>query len=166
MSSPRIRSPALFAIALSLSAVTAFGDLEGMFDGGIDHPAIEYHKRAAKDQVAELNRRIDEGKVQLQFEPGSGYLRSVLRALNVPVESQLLVFSSDSALHAQQLQASQRRLVDSSSSMARKGYSLGLMSRQTMNPTSHSIVVTLSESAPSTNENRGRFLPALIGLPG
>ena len=93
MSPSRIRSPALFAIALSLSAVTAFGDLEGMFDGGLNHPAIEYRKRAAKDQVAELNRRIEEGKVQLQFEPGSGYLRSVLRALNVPVESQLLVFS-------------------------------------------------------------------------
>ena len=93
MSSPRIRSPALFAIALSLSAVTAFGDLEGMFQGGLNQPAIEYHKRAAKDPVAELNRRIEEGKVQLQFEPGSGYLRSVLRALNIPVESQLLVFS-------------------------------------------------------------------------
>jgi hypothetical protein len=88
-----MRGSALFALALSLSAVTAFGDLEGMFDGGRNHPAIEYDKRAAKDQVAELNRRIDEGKVQLQFEPGSGYLRSVLQALNVPVESQLLVFS-------------------------------------------------------------------------
>jgi hypothetical protein len=93
MSLSAIRSPVLLAFALSLSAVTAFGDLEGMFEGGIDHPAIEYHKRAAKDPVAELNRRIDEGKIQLQFEPGSGYLRSVLRALNVPVESQLLVFS-------------------------------------------------------------------------
>jgi len=88
-----MRGASLFALALILSAVTALGDLEGMFDGGRNHPAIEYDKRAAKDQVAELNRRIDEGKVQLQFEPGSGYLRSVLQALNVPVESQLLVFS-------------------------------------------------------------------------
>jgi len=88
-----MRGPALFAIALSVSAVTAFGDLEGMFQGGLNQPAIEYGKRPLKDPVAELSRRIEEGKVQLQFEPGSGYLRSVLRALNVPVESQLLVFS-------------------------------------------------------------------------
>jgi hypothetical protein len=88
-----MRGAALVAVALCLSAVAALGDLEGMFDGGLKHPAIEYRKRAARDQVAELNRRIEEGKVELQFEPGSGYLRSALRALNVPVESQLLVFS-------------------------------------------------------------------------
>jgi len=88
-----MRNPTLLAIVLSFSAVTAFGDLEGMFDGGINHPAIEYRNRVAKDPVAELNGRLVDGKVQLQFEPDSGYLRSVLRALNVPVESQLLVFS-------------------------------------------------------------------------
>jgi hypothetical protein len=88
-----MRSPILLAITLSLSAVTAFGDLDGMLPGGHNQPAIEYSHRPAKDQVAELNRRMEEGKVQLQFEPVSGYLRSVLRALNVPVESQLLVFS-------------------------------------------------------------------------
>jgi len=96
MSLSAMRGPTLFAIALSLSAVIAWGDLEGMFPGGIDQPGIEYSKRPVRDQVAELNRRIQEGKVQLQFEPVSGYLRSVLRTLNVPVESQLLVFSKTS----------------------------------------------------------------------
>src|SRR5258708_5197196 len=88
--------PPLFAIALGLSAGTVFGKEDGTFQGGIKQPGIEYRKRPARDQVAELNRRIEAGKVQLQFEPGSGYLRSVLRALNVPVESQLLVFSKTS----------------------------------------------------------------------
>ncbi|HEY6393522.1 MAG TPA: hypothetical protein VIX89_19725 [Bryobacteraceae bacterium] len=91
-----MRAPTLFAIVLSLSAVAAFGDLDGMFPGGIDQPGIEYSKRPVRDHVAELNRRIQEGKVQFQFEPVSGYLRSVLRTLNVPVESQLLVFSKTS----------------------------------------------------------------------
>jgi hypothetical protein len=90
------RGPTLFAIALGLSAVTVYADLEGMFPGGILQPGIEYTKRPVRDQVDELNRHIQEGKVQLQFEPVSGYLRSVLRALNVPVESQLLVFSKTS----------------------------------------------------------------------
>jgi hypothetical protein len=88
-----MRGPALFAMALGLSAATAFGDLEGMFQGGINQPAIEYRTRPATDPVAQLNRRIHNGQVQLQFEPVSGYLRSVLQALDVPVESQVLVFS-------------------------------------------------------------------------
>src|SRR6202171_5574425 len=92
-----MRSPTVLAIALGLGAVTAYADdLEGMFPGGILQPGIEYTKRPVRDQVAALNLHIGEGKVQLQFEPVSGYLRSVLRALNVPVESQLLVFSKTS----------------------------------------------------------------------
>src|SRR6202171_5874871 len=92
-----MRSPTVLAIALGLGAVTAYADdLEGMFPGGILQPGIEYTKRPVRDQVAELNRHIGEGKVQLQFEPVSGYLRSVLMALNIPVESQLLVFSKTS----------------------------------------------------------------------
>ena len=60
------------------------------------HPAIEYATRPTTDPVALLNQRIAGGEVQLVFEPGQGYLRSVLNALKVPVESQLLVYSETS----------------------------------------------------------------------
>jgi len=91
------RGSTLVAVALGFSLVAAFADdLDGMFPGGILQPGIEYTKRPVNDQVAELNRRIQEGKVRLQFEPVSGYLRSVLRTLNIPIESQLLVFSKTS----------------------------------------------------------------------
>jgi hypothetical protein len=96
LSCPIMRSSTMFAIALGLSALARSEDLDGMFHGGIDQPGIEYSKRPARDQVAQLNRRIQEGKVQLQFEQASGYLQSVLRTLHVPVESQLLVFSKTS----------------------------------------------------------------------
>jgi hypothetical protein len=91
-----MRSPFFFAIALGLIVATAFGYEDGTFQGEINQPGIEYKKRPARDQVVDLNRRIQEGKVQLQFDSVSGYLRSVLRALNVSVESQLLVFSKTS----------------------------------------------------------------------
>src|SRR4029078_13175408 len=43
--------------------------------------------------VADLVHRLDQGSVQLAFDEGSGYLRSALTALQVPVESQMLVMS-------------------------------------------------------------------------
>lgn len=58
-----------------------------------EHPAIEYATRPPRDPVALLNRALDAGQASLAFEPPSGYLRSVLRALQVPVESQMLVLS-------------------------------------------------------------------------
>ena len=62
----------------------------------LSHPAIEYATRATSDPVAALNRRIASGEVTLTFDPASGYLRSVLDALTVPVESQTLVYSPTS----------------------------------------------------------------------
>ena len=60
------------------------------------HPAIEYRTRPTSDPVAELNNKIVDGQAALKYDPVNGYLRSVLDALGVPVESQLLVFSETS----------------------------------------------------------------------
>ncbi len=51
---------------------------------------------AVHDPVAQLQRRIDQGRTTLQFEPKHGYLQSLLRELNVPASSQSLVFSKTS----------------------------------------------------------------------
>jgi hypothetical protein len=48
------------------------------------------------DPVGLLDDRLRQGLGQLEFEGPQGYLRSVLRALNVPVESQIAVFSKTS----------------------------------------------------------------------
>lgn len=63
----------------------------------LDDPAIAYSTRPPSDLVAELNEKIQQGKVQLAFDGQRGYLRAVLDALRVPVESQLAVFSKTSA---------------------------------------------------------------------
>ncbi len=62
------------------------------FSGSLDHPAIEYARRTSADPVARVNERLEAGAIRLAFDD-TGYLRSVLQALNVPVESQLMVFS-------------------------------------------------------------------------
>jgi len=61
-----------------------------------DHPAIDYTAGPVSDAATELNARLERGEVSLAFEQTSGYLRSLLRALDVPVESQALVFSQTS----------------------------------------------------------------------
>jgi hypothetical protein len=43
-----------------------------------------------------VNKKLQDGSVQLTFEGRSGFLRSALEALRIPVDSQLLVFSRTS----------------------------------------------------------------------
>jgi len=91
-----MRNAVLLVAMLIITVTIVFGGLEGLFIPGPDHPAIEYATLPAKDPVSELNRKIQEGKVQLKFDDDQGYLRSVLEALDVPIESQLVVFSKTS----------------------------------------------------------------------
>lgn len=57
---------------------------------------ILYRSENLSDPIAKLQKRLDSGEVKLPYEEGHGYLRSVLSALHVPVESQTLVFSKTS----------------------------------------------------------------------
>jgi hypothetical protein len=62
-----------------------------------DDPAIQYGDLPVDDPVARLAKQIDSGKVKLEYSPGGlGYLPSLLKNLNVNVDSQLLVFSKTS----------------------------------------------------------------------
>src|SRR5207249_3742218 len=49
------------------------------------------------DPIARLQKRLAEGTVKLNFEPGRGYLPALLEALRVPASSQTLVFSKTSS---------------------------------------------------------------------
>jgi hypothetical protein len=62
----------------------------------LDHPAIQYLTRPTRDAVSVLNRRIQAGELQLSFEPGRGYLSSLLKALDISIQSQVAVFSKTS----------------------------------------------------------------------
>ncbi len=61
-----------------------------------DSPAIGYRRAVSQDAIARLQQRINSGEVKLEYSEKNGYLESVLKALNVPVSSQGLVFSKTS----------------------------------------------------------------------
>jgi hypothetical protein len=79
----------------TLVAVSAPIDAQraGAFRGSTEDPAIKYATAPLSNLVADVNRRIQDGTLQLTFEGRGGYLRSALEALQIPVDSQLLVFS-------------------------------------------------------------------------
>jgi len=83
----------LAAGAAALLIAAGHEDLTGPLP--LDDEAINYYK-IANDPIAQLNRRLDSGAVKLDYEPSQGYLRSTLKALGVPVSSQVLVFSKTS----------------------------------------------------------------------
>src|SRR5215467_11793314 len=60
------------------------------------HPAIRYVSTPTTDPVAELTKKMQSGVVQLRRDGAAGYLRSVLDALQVSVDTQMMVFEKDS----------------------------------------------------------------------
>ncbi len=62
----------------------------------LDHPAIQYRKDPGGDAVARLARRLESGESALDFDPRFSYLPSLLDRLDVPADSQTLVFSKTS----------------------------------------------------------------------
>lgn len=61
---------------------------------------FDYHGRQTDDAAARLSRRLATGESTLAHDARWGYLLAVLHELDVPVESQVLVFSK-TALHPQ-----------------------------------------------------------------
>ena len=81
----------LLALTLTLcaSAPTAVAD-------DFDRPPIRYSETAPDDAVSRLGRELRAGTVTLAHEKGGGYLRAVLKKLDVPASSQVFVFSKTS----------------------------------------------------------------------
>ena len=95
-----LRGP-LLPLALSLNVLgvllaTLDAQRAQSFMGSSEDPAIKYSTAPLSNVVDDVNRKLQEGSVQLTFEGRGGFLRSALDALQIPVDSQLLVFSRDS----------------------------------------------------------------------
>ncbi len=84
----------LFVLASMWASVDA--QRAGAFKGSPDDPAIRYSTAPLKNVVVDVNKKLQDGALQLTFEGRSGFLRSALEALQLPVDSQLLVFSRTS----------------------------------------------------------------------
>src|SRR5262245_46986273 len=85
------------AAILAVGGSVVSGQLGDSMFVYLDHPAIGYRSKPTNDPITLLNKKIQSGEVRLAFEPGHGYLKSVLEALEVPKESQVAVFSKTSA---------------------------------------------------------------------
>ena len=87
---------AIWTVAL----VAAVAQSRSAFPGTLDqHPAIDYRDGALSDVVTALQRDLTSGSAALAFEGTQGYLRALLTRLNVPVESQVLLFSKTGIQH-------------------------------------------------------------------
>jgi hypothetical protein len=89
-------SPFVAATAAFASALTVEAQRPGAFGGSIKDPAIAYQTAPVQTAVTALAERLEKGEAALTFDPENGYLRSVLDALDVPVESQVLSFGETS----------------------------------------------------------------------
>jgi len=84
------------AVVLLVIAGAVSAQFADSFVASRDNPAIAYSTGAVSDRVAALNQRILDGRVHLTFDAHNGYLRSVLDALEIPVESQVATFAKNS----------------------------------------------------------------------
>ncbi len=100
-----MKPAALLALAFALLicvVATAIAQRTGVFDQSINHPAIRYNTTDANTVVDALNRKLTGKSAALVFDEKSGYLKSVLELLRIPVESQVLVYTQTS-LQAQHI---------------------------------------------------------------
>src|SRR5690242_1750247 len=61
-----------------------------------DQTRTEVSAASTSDAIAKLNQKLTDGQVRLSSNGATGYLRSVLAALDISVNSQVLVYSETS----------------------------------------------------------------------
>jgi hypothetical protein len=83
-------SPLLAVTALILAPSRAWAEIP------FEREPINYLKAQASDPVAKLQGRLERGEAALAYEKRHGYLPAVLKALDIPVSAQVLVFSKTS----------------------------------------------------------------------
>ncbi|MCM8528076.1 MAG: hypothetical protein NE327_16255 [Lentisphaeraceae bacterium] len=80
---------AVFVFIFSFMLVSAYGD------AFYERLPVDYENGEESNEIVDLQKKIDQG-LKLDHDSKHGYLKSVLKALNIPVSSQVLVFSKTS----------------------------------------------------------------------
>ncbi|TWT91912.1 hypothetical protein [Neorhodopirellula pilleata] len=91
----RVPSYLGFLVGLTI-VIGGFSETALAQRNGFEHPPIDYLNAEVHDRVAVLAEQLKAGKANLEFDDRHGYLPAVLKALDVPVSSQTLVFSKTS----------------------------------------------------------------------
>jgi len=89
---------AVSVVCLGWVLARAYGQIAVRNQGYVPYSdaPINYRSEDLSDPVAILQQELNQGKRKLKYEPKFGYLKSVLKLLKVPVDSQTLVFSKTS----------------------------------------------------------------------
>lgn len=90
MRKPPLASQAIVAIVLGFFATVALAGDEN------ERPPIEYSASTPDNAVSKLKTLLERGELEWKHNEEQGYLPDLLKALDVPVESQMLVFSKTS----------------------------------------------------------------------
>ncbi len=85
----------LLAFGVFAAILLVAADFSDTLPPSLNDPKINYF-RAGNDRVAKLNAKLVDGSAKLAYSDRAGYLKAVLDALEIPVESQLLVQSKTS----------------------------------------------------------------------
>ncbi|SIO15600.1 hypothetical protein SAMN05444166_2740 [Singulisphaera sp. GP187] len=83
----------LRVLLVGLAAFAAGTTVSGQ---DIERAPIHYSSSEPRNAVTQLKERLATGATKLEFATEHGYLRSLLRALDIPESSQVLVFSKTS----------------------------------------------------------------------
>lgn len=80
-------------IALMLLYPLSLGSL---LADDIERDPISYSKATPNNSITQCQERISNGKTRIRYDDDTGYLKSVLNELKIPLSSQVLVFSKTS----------------------------------------------------------------------
>ena len=129
-----------------------------------EHPAIQYASRPTTDRVAKLNQSLAQSGRTFERDERTGHLMSVLDALGVPVESQLLVFSKTGVQRAYTSPHNPRALFFNESVVV--GYVPGapLIEIASLDPQQAVIFYTVDQAAPAPCVCSWEELPELSRL--
>ena len=157
------------AVALSFTVAVTVGQQRrsGAFDQSINHPAIKYLTADTDTVVDRLNQKLRDGSAKLVFDEKTGYLKSVLDLLQVPVESQVMVYTQTS-LQAQHIRMNNPRAIYFNDTVS-VGYirGAGLIEVMAQDPKMGSIFYVIHQVPADAGDLRPRSaVPALSPVVG
>ena len=165
----------MFRGTLLLASVVAALSAAGLNDKlapAVNHPAIQYWAGTLTDPASVLNAKLQSGDVRLQFAGPQGYLRSLLAALNVPVESQIAVFSKTS-LQASRIEPRNPRTIFFNDSVSVAWMYGGFIELASQDPLKGVIFYTLTQAETPrpvlqrrSDCQRCHLADASLGVPG
>lgn len=79
-----------------LALLFLFSTLAARAQDEFEREPIQYSQSQPANAISRLQERLEKGEAKLEYDDHFGYLRSVLRELDVPANSQTLVFSKTS----------------------------------------------------------------------